>query len=484
MRRPRGSAGHQECGGAECGGDDRTPAATPTDVSAPRDPLLSATASPRRYCGRRRVHDRRPAAPAGADGRPPRVAPWHADSARSASTCPTTTWPTCATGCAAPAGPRPRRSTTGPRASRSPTPASCATTGPTATTGGPPRHGSTRFPSSSPRSTASTSTSSTSARPTPDALPLVLTHGWPGLGRGVPKVIGPLTDPVAHGGDAADAFDVVCPSLPGYGFSGKPTGDRLERPAHRRRLGRAHGAASATTATAPRAATGARWSPPARAAGSPTTSPASTSTCRWWHPASLDLTDLTADRAAPPSRTSAALPQWEYGLLQAAVDPAPDARLRPGRLAGRSVRLDRREVPGLDRLRRPPRERPDPGRAARQRDALLADPLAAASSARLYWESFERPRRISTHGRRPHRRARSSRRRSSGSPDAGRRRGSPTSATGTSSTGAATSPRSSSPPRSSTRLRSFFRPGPLRLRRPSPAPVVPTGPPCRRRGDG
>ena len=43
------------------------------------------------------------------------------------------------------------------------------------------------------------------------------------------KVIGPLTDPVAHGGDAADAFDVVVPSLPGYGFSGKPTGTGLER---------------------------------------------------------------------------------------------------------------------------------------------------------------------------------------------------------------------------------------------------------------
>jgi len=56
------------------------------------------------------------------------------------------------------------------------------------------------------------------------ALPLVLTHGWPGSVVEFGKVIGPLTDPVAHGGDAADAFDVVCPSLPGYGFSGRPTG--------------------------------------------------------------------------------------------------------------------------------------------------------------------------------------------------------------------------------------------------------------------
>jgi len=54
------------------------------------------------------------------------------------------------------------------------------------------------------------------------ALPLVLTHGWPGSIVEFRKVIGPLTDPVAHGGDAADAFHVVCPSLPGFGFSGKP----------------------------------------------------------------------------------------------------------------------------------------------------------------------------------------------------------------------------------------------------------------------
>jgi pimeloyl-ACP methyl ester carboxylesterase len=58
--------------------------------------------------------------------------------------------------------------------------------------------------------------------PHPDALPLVLTHGWPGSVVEFLKVIGPLTDPTAHGGDAADAFHVVCPSLPGYGFSDKP----------------------------------------------------------------------------------------------------------------------------------------------------------------------------------------------------------------------------------------------------------------------
>ena len=55
------------------------------------------------------------------------------------------------------------------------------------------------------------------------AMPLVLTHGWPGSVVEFHKVIGPLTDPTAHGGKAADAFHVVCPSLPGFGFSAKPT---------------------------------------------------------------------------------------------------------------------------------------------------------------------------------------------------------------------------------------------------------------------
>ena len=59
--------------------------------------------------------------------------------------------------------------------------------------------------------------------PHEDALPLVISHGWPGSIVEFHKVIEPLTDPTAHGGDAADAFHVVCPSLPGYGFSGKPT---------------------------------------------------------------------------------------------------------------------------------------------------------------------------------------------------------------------------------------------------------------------
>src|SRR5271154_6797522 len=55
------------------------------------------------------------------------------------------------------------------------------------------------------------------------ALPVIITHGWPGSIIEQLKIIGPLTDPVAQGGSVQDAFDVVIPSMPGYGFSGKPT---------------------------------------------------------------------------------------------------------------------------------------------------------------------------------------------------------------------------------------------------------------------
>jgi hypothetical protein len=54
------------------------------------------------------------------------------------------------------------------------------------------------------------------------ALPLVMTHGWPGSVIELLETVGPLTDPTAHGGDAADAFHLVLPSLPGYGFSAEP----------------------------------------------------------------------------------------------------------------------------------------------------------------------------------------------------------------------------------------------------------------------
>jgi len=70
--------------------------------------------------------------------------------------------------------------------------------------------------------------------PEQDAIPLLMTHGWPGSVMEFHKVIGPLTDPAAHGGNRRDAFHLVLPSLPGYGFSDKPhvagwTVDRIAR---------------------------------------------------------------------------------------------------------------------------------------------------------------------------------------------------------------------------------------------------------------
>ena len=62
----------------------------------------------------------------------------------------------------------------------------------------------------------------------PDALPLVINHGVAWLVLEFLEVVGPLSDPAAHGGDPRDAFHVVCPSLPGYGFSDKPTGTGVE----------------------------------------------------------------------------------------------------------------------------------------------------------------------------------------------------------------------------------------------------------------
>jgi len=59
--------------------------------------------------------------------------------------------------------------------------------------------------------------------PHDDALPIVITHGWPGSIIEMLNVVGPLSDPTTHGGQASDAFHVVVPSMPGYGFSGKPT---------------------------------------------------------------------------------------------------------------------------------------------------------------------------------------------------------------------------------------------------------------------
>ena len=87
------------------------------------------------------------------------------------------------------------------------------------TTGGRTRRGSTGSPSSPPRSTVRLIHFLHVRSPEPDALPLVITHGYPSSIAEFADLIGPLTDPRGHGGDPADAFHVVVPSLPGFGFS-------------------------------------------------------------------------------------------------------------------------------------------------------------------------------------------------------------------------------------------------------------------------
>ena len=69
-----------------------------------------------------------------------------------------------------------------------------------------------------------------------------MTHGWPGSIVEFQKVIEPLIDPVAHGGTAAQAFHLVCPTLPGFGFSGQPTQARLGHRENSWGLGSTHGA--------------------------------------------------------------------------------------------------------------------------------------------------------------------------------------------------------------------------------------------------
>ena len=70
-----------------------------------------------------------------------------------------------------------------------------------------------------------------------DALPMIVTHGWPGSIVEQLKIIEPLTNPTAHGGSASDAFDVVIPSMPGYGYLGQADHDRLGPRPHRRAPG-------------------------------------------------------------------------------------------------------------------------------------------------------------------------------------------------------------------------------------------------------
>ena len=191
--------------------------------------------------------------------------------------------------------------------------------------------------------------------PHADALPLVITHGWPGSIVEFQKVIEPLTNPTAHGGEARDAFHVVCPSLPGYGFSDKPTrtGWKVERIADAwaqlmQRLGYARYVAQGgdwgamvTTRIGIQDAT--------HCAGIHLNMPIAPP-----DPATLgDLTEREKGALAGMQHYQ----EWDSGYSKQQSTRPQTRRLRPGRLARGPGRVDPREVLGLDRLRRPSRER-------------------------------------------------------------------------------------------------------------------------------
>jgi len=224
--------------------------------------------------------------------------------------------------------------------------------------------------------------------PVEGALPIVLTHGWPGSIVEFEKAIGPLVDPVAHGGDAGDAFDVVVPSLPGYGFSGKPTGTgwRVERIAgawaqlmERLGYGR-YGAQGGDWGAMVTASLG--HQDPGHVAGIHLNMPMVA-------PASLDLVGLTGDEQAALdsfadhrrwgtgySKEQSTRPQTVgYGLVDSPAAQAAwiiekfwawtDCDGHPEHVLRRDELLDNVMLYWL--------------------------PATGASSARLYWESFVRP---------------------------------------------------------------------------------------------
>ena len=211
--------------------------------------------------------------------------------------------------------------------------------------------------------------------PHEDALPLVITHGWPGSIMEFYKIIPLLADPTNYGGDAADAFHVVAPSIPGYGFSDKPTG----RGYGPEKMAEIIGKLMERLGYDRYGTQGGDWG---------------SIISRWQavqHPDRVVGVHLNMVTAGPPAGVddpTAGVPPEELArtpgaagvlrrrarLQQHPGNEAADPRLRPERLAGRAGRLDRGEVPHLVRLRRRRREPVLEGRAADEHHDLLGDP--------------------------------------------------------------------------------------------------------------
>ena len=210
-----------------------------------------------------------------------------------------------------------------------------------------------------------------------DALPLIMTHGWPGSVVELLDTIGPLTDPTAHGGSPQDAFHLVLPSLPGYGFSGAPTelgwdsgriarawAKLMERLGYPRYVAQGGDVGAAVTDAMGRQA-------PDGLLGIHVTLLA-----RRWASRTSCLRDRAGTRGARRARD--VHDRW-LRLLPRAVHPAADDRLLAAGLAGRAGGLVARPRHGQllqDRARvrrRACRRQPDPGEHPRQHHAVLAD---------------------------------------------------------------------------------------------------------------
>jgi pimeloyl-ACP methyl ester carboxylesterase len=221
--------------------------------------------------------------------------------------------------------------------------------------------------------------------PHPDAFPLVLTNGWPGSIVEYLKVIGPLTDPTAYGGDASDAFHLVCPTLPGFGLSDRParTGWGVERTADAwnrlmvrlgyQRYG-AHGTDWGTSVTTRMA-----QADPVRVAGIHLAPPLAA-------PDPATMTDLTdAERAALEAQRHAS--EWEDGYsAEQSTKPQTIGYSLVDSPAGVCAWIVEKFRTWADCDGHPEN--------AVSRDELLDNvmlywlPATGASSARLYWQSI------------------------------------------------------------------------------------------------
>ncbi len=226
--------------------------------------------------------------------------------------------------------------------------------------------------------------------PEPDALPLLLVHGWPGSIIEFLDVLGPLTDPVAHGGDPADAFHVVAPSLPGYTFSG-PTS---EPGWHPRRIAEAFVEIMDSLGYDRYGAQGGDW-------GSIVT--ANVADLAPDHVAGLHLNFVVARAPkgdAPPLTDTEvahleAMSEWRRtgaGYQEIQGTRAAEPRLRTRGLPRRAGRVDRREVPRLERLRRRHRAVVHEGSAAHEHHGVLGHRHGHVVGAALPRDAPGRPR--------------------------------------------------------------------------------------------